>query len=193
MKSREEIIASLKVTLDQERFDHTLRVEKIALALASKYRVNRAKTSLAALLHDCARRFDRRGLLRMAKIFKLTPDPVRLFEPKLFHGEIGRRLAAAEFGIKDKEILAAIENHTTGRPGMSRLEKIIYLADHIEVGRKFTGIGRIRKLALHDLDRAIIAFTENSVGYFLKLGLPFHPATVETRNYLLLKHAKKRN
>ena len=116
-----------------------------------------------------------------------------MFEPKLFHGEIGRHLAKDEFGVKDQEILTAIENHTTGRPGMSRLEKIIYLADHVEIGREFSGIDRIRKLAFTDLDRAIIAFAENSIAYFLKLGLPFHPATVETRNYLLLKHGKKRN
>lgn len=188
MISRAAILERLKNSLDQERFAHSLRVEKIALELAAKHHVSASQTSLAALLHDCARRYDRPGLLRMAKKLKLKIDPVRRFEPKLFHAEIGRYLAAKEFGVKNQAVLQAIASHTTGRAGMTKLEKVIYLADHIEVDRQFAGIDQVRKLAFRDLDRAIIEFTGHSVAYFLGRGLPFDPVTVETRNDLLLKN-----
>jgi predicted HD superfamily hydrolase involved in NAD metabolism len=142
MKERSWIVARLKATLDPERFAHSLRVEQVALALARRYRVNRNKASLAALLHDCARRDGRSGLLRKARRLGLTIGPLEAREPKLLHGELGVLLAREEFGVRDREILAAIRHHTTGRPGMSKLEKIVYLADHIEEGRGFAGLDR---------------------------------------------------
>jgi predicted HD superfamily hydrolase involved in NAD metabolism len=185
--SRDKILAKLAKTLDSERYKHCLRAEKIALALAKKYRVNKAKTSLAALLHDCARRYDRPALLRKARQLDLTIDPIRRFEPKLFHGEIGAIMARREFGVKSKEIQRAISRHTTGAPGMTALEKVIYLADHIEEGRDFPGVGRLRKLAFDDMDRAIFESTSAMIGFLLERGLPVYPPTVETRNYFLAK------
>jgi len=185
--SREKILEKLAKTLDAERFEHCLRAEKIALALAKKYRVSTAKTSLAALLHDCARRYDRPALLRQARRLGLPIDPIRRFEPKLFHGEIGADLARREFGVRSTEIQRAISRHTTGAPGMTALEKVIYLADHIEAGRDFPGVGRFRKLAFADMDRAIYESTSAMIRFLLEKNLPVYPLTVETRNYFLSK------
>lgn len=183
--SRKEILKRLN--LDQERLEHTLRVEKIALKLGARWKESKRKIIYAALLHDCARRYHRDQLLKIAKKIGLEIDPVRKFEPKLFHAEIGAFLAKNEFGVKSKEVLRAIELHTTGAPKMSKLEKIIYLADHIEEGRKFSGVDRLRKLAFKNLNLAILESTSMMLKYLLKKNLPIYPKTIETRNYYLSK------
>ena len=187
MLDREEIIKKLEATLDRERLEHSLRAEKIALKLAKKYRVNAKSASVAALLHDSARRYDRPELLRQARRLKLELDPIRKLEPKLFHGEIGAFIARHEFGVKSAEILRAIRHHTTGAPGMSRLEKVIYLADHIEEGRDFAGVEKLRRLAFRDMDRAILESTSAMIVFLLERGLPVYQPSVETRNYYLVK------
>ncbi|MCU0640642.1 MAG: bis(5'-nucleosyl)-tetraphosphatase (symmetrical) YqeK [Candidatus Margulisbacteria bacterium] len=187
MSRREIIIKRLKETLDPERFEHSLRVEKIALQLAARYRVNRQHASLAALLHDCARRFDQPGMLREARRLGLKIRPLDRAEPKLLHGELGVRLAQREFGVRQADILAAIRWHTTGQPGMSRLAKVIYLADHVEEGRDHAAAGRLRKLAFRDLDRAVIESATEQLLYLLDKGVPVDPASLETRNSYLQK------
>lgn len=184
---RIKIIKKLKETLDPERFEHSLRVEKIALALGRRWKVSKKKIIPAALLHDCARRFDRKELLREAVKLSLKIDPVRRFEPKLFHAEISACLAKKEFGINSAEILRAIRLHTVGAAGMSKLEKIIYLADHIEEGRNFQGVKKMRALAFKNLDQAILASTTNMLKYLLEKRLPIYPGTIQTRNYFLFK------
>ena len=187
MLNRNEIVKKLEAMLDRERFEHSLRAEKIALKLAKKYRVNAKQASVAALLHDSARRYDRPELLRQARRLKLELDPIRRLEPKLFHGEIGAAIARREFGVNSAEILRAIRNHTTGAPNMSALEKVIYLADHIEEGRDFAGVAKLRRLAFQDLDRAVLLSTSAMIGFLLKKGLPVYQPSVETRNYYLVK------
>jgi len=166
-----------------------LRVEKIALKLAARYRVNKQQASLAALLHDCARRFDRRGLLREARRLGLKIRPLDRAEPKLLHGEIGTWLAKQEFGVKARPVLAAIRWHTTGTPGMDKLAKIIYLADHVEEGRSHAEAGRLRQLAFRQLDQAIVASASAQLRYLLKNKLPVDPATLEARNSYLKRRA----
>lgn len=187
MTNRNRIIKKLGETLDPERFEHSLRVEKIALALGKRYRVNLKNISPAALLHDCARRYDRKELLRKAREAGLEIDPVRKLEPKLFHGEIGARLARDEFGIRSPDILRAIRHHTTGAPAMSKLEKIIYLADHIEEGRDFPGVGKLRNLAFKNMDRAIFESASSMLRFLLDKKLPIYPETISTRNSFLEK------
>lgn len=187
MLKREAILEKLQKTLDPERFEHSLRAEKVALALAKKYRINRQKASLAALLHDCARRYSRKDLLEQALKLGLAVDATRRLEPKLFHGEIGEKIARAEFGVRDIEVLRAIRNHTTGAPGMSKLEKAIYLADHVEEGRYFPGVEKLRKLAFKNMDLAIYESTCSMIRFLLGKNLPIYAATIQTRNYFLTK------
>lgn len=182
-----EIINKLRDALAQDRFEHSLRVEKTAVALAKRHKVPIQKAGLAALLHDYARKFSRSRMLKEARRLKLKIDPISRFEPKLLHAKLSARLAKKDFGIRSKEILDAIRRHTIGAPGMSKLEKIIYLADHIEEGRNFIGASKTRRLAFKDLDQAIVETSSQMLSFLLKKGLPIHPGTVETRNYYLLR------
>jgi len=184
---RSEIIRQLKEDLGRERFDHSLRVEKTAISLARKFGVSIKKASIAALLHDCARKYDRAGLLREARRLKLKIDPVSRLEPKLLHAELSARFARKDFKIKSPEILSAIRKHTIGSERMSKLEKIIFLADHAEEGRRYAGVKTIRKIAFINLNKAIIESTSRMLKYLESKGLPVHPGTIRTRNYYLMK------
>ncbi|HVN66730.1 MAG TPA: bis(5'-nucleosyl)-tetraphosphatase (symmetrical) YqeK, partial [Candidatus Sulfotelmatobacter sp.] len=171
-------------------FRHSLRVEKIALALAKKHGGSTSLVIPAALLHDCGRRFDRRGLLRQAKKLGLPIDPVSRFEPKLLHAAIGAVLARREFGVRSAAVLRAIGSHTVGAPNMGRLEKIIFLADHIEEGRRFAGVKKVRRLAFRNMDAAIIASLTGTIAHLLAKKFPVFAGTVEVRNSLILKKNK---
>ena len=81
----------------------------------------------------------------------------------------------------------AIKSHTVGQPKMTRLEKIVFLADHLEEGRHFKGVATMRRLAFKDLDQAVLATTTNMLNYLIKENLPIFPGTVITRNSYLLK------
>ncbi|MBN2057932.1 MAG: bis(5'-nucleosyl)-tetraphosphatase (symmetrical) YqeK [Candidatus Saganbacteria bacterium] len=187
MPQRNKIIERLAEELDKERFDHSLRVEQTALKLAKRYGVAARQVSLAALLHDCARRYDRPGLLRQARKHGIVVDAVSRAEPKLLHAELSAILAKKEFGIRDKRVLNAIRRHTIGAPAMSRLEQVIYLADHLEEGRQFRGVNDLRRLVKKDLNKAMVGSTTNMLEFLLKQGLPIHPGTIATRNYYLMR------
>jgi predicted HD superfamily hydrolase involved in NAD metabolism len=83
-------------------------------------------------------------------------------QPHLLHGPVSAFIARERFKVRDKGILAAISNHTSGRPGMTRLEEIIYLADHIEPGRDYKNIGNIRRWAKKDMNRTIALVSGNA-------------------------------
>lgn len=158
---------------------------KTALALGKKHRLSEDKLRTAALLHDCAKYYSRTQFFRAAKKLGLKFDPVKRLEPKLFHAEVSAALAKNEFGVRNTAVLKAIKRHTTGAPGMSKLEKVIYLADHIEEGRDFDGVKKLRALAFRDLDKAIAASASKTLDFLIKSNLPIHPETVATRNYYL--------
>jgi predicted HD superfamily hydrolase involved in NAD metabolism len=88
--------------------------------------------------------------------------------------------------VTDPAVLSAIRWHTTGRGGMTLLEKIIYIADYIEPARQLDGIEEMRKVAYNDLDRCIVICSDSTIAFILKKGALLHPKTVETRNYSLL-------
>jgi len=187
VQKRAEILEKLKRDLDPKRFKHCVRAEATAVSLAKKHGVSIKLASIAALLHDYARKFSRSDLLKQAIKFRLKIDAIGKFEPKLFHAELSALLARQEFGITSFQILNAIKKHTVGSPKMTTLEKIIYLSDHIEAGRSFSGVKRLRKLAFTNLDRAVVESASNMLLFLLGQGLPIYPGTIATRNYYLLR------
>lgn len=183
--NQKEIRKELRTILDKERYRHSLSVEKTAVALAKIYGVDKKKASLAALLHDCAKYMDGPQLLKEAKKRKLKLDPIFKKQPRLLHGIIGTFIAKERFSIKDKSILAAINHHTSGRPGMSKLEEVIYMADHIEPGRDYKNVKEIRKIAKKDLNKTIALVAEEMLKYLLEKGKVIYPLTLATRNHYL--------
>lgn len=190
MPELSELEEKLKKLLPEERFKHSLRVKEAALKLAERFTINKEKVATAALLHDCARYHKGKELIDAAKNFGLKVNKIEEFEPKLLHAKLSAKIAERDFDIQDKEILSAIEKHTVGHEKMNTLDKIIYLADHIEDRRDFKNVKKIRELAFKNLDAAIATSTGSMIQHLLDQDLPIFEQTIRTRNHYLMKENK---
>ena len=137
----------------EKRFEHTKRVIDMSLDMARRFGVSEYKAGLAALLHDYCK------------------VPAGGIENDVMHGSMAAEAVAKEFGIKDKDVLNAIRFHTTGRAGMSKLERIIFLADTVEPGRTYNSISRLRETCLDDLEEGTYKVLVELKEYLLQKGL----------------------
>jgi len=182
----------LRTRYSAELFRHSLGVAETAADLAAIYRADEAKAYLAGLLHDYVKEVDPELLLEQAKHLKISVDPVTWSERhKLLHAPVGAALLEKELGVDDPEILQAVSLHTTGKPGMSVLEKVIYLADLIEPNREFDGVDRLRKMSRICLDQAVLAAVNITIYLVLNRNLLLHPNSVNLRNELIVCLNKK--
>lgn len=167
------------------RKEHTFSVVQAAINLAKKYEADIAKVKLAGLLHDYARNFDNKKLLEIVKNNNIEIDKWEKEIPELLHSPVGAFLAKKEFNVQDREVLNAIRYHTIGRPEMSLVEKIIFIADIIEPNRDFPGVDLIRKKAEVDINKTVILVCEFTIKYNIERQRIIHPNTLLTRNSLL--------
>lgn len=174
---REKIMYKLKKELDAQRYTHTLGVEETARQMALLFGEDPQKAALAGLLHDCAKCMT---LTQMVKAAKGVPlDPVMKESKALMHAVAGMCVAKNVYGVDDSDVLGAIRWHTTGHAGMTRLEKIIYLADMIEPSRKpYPGLEEIRALCWKDLDLAMHTALAMSLEHVVSQGKTLHPDTL---------------
>lgn len=189
--TEKEMKALLKKTLKPKRYTHTMNVIDSAEMLADLYGCDRQKAHLAALLHDCAKNFTPEKLLSIADEAGLEIDEITALEPQLLHGPVGAVVARDDFGVSDQDVLNAIQYHTTGCPDMTKLEKIIYLADFIEADRAYKGVEKLRECARQDLDDAMILAFSNTIRYIASISGLIHPRTIIARNDLILKRMKR--
>lgn len=181
----DEIKRKLESVLSPKRFEHSLGVMDTAVNLAEKYGGNVEKAALAGILHDCAREIKGQAVFELCKKYHINVDYITLAQPELLHGPVGAVIAAEEYGIEDEDVLKAIECHTTGRENMTLLDKIIFIADYIEPGRKFPGVEEVRELAYRDLNRSILLSLDNTIRYVMNKGAFIHPDTILARNFII--------
>ena len=183
-----EIETDLSNKLSKKRFIHTLGVVNSAMYLAKKYGANIEDAHLAALLHDCAKEIP---LLEMRDLVADLPcDQDMLHSGALLHGLAGMVLAYTQYGVTNPDILEAIRVHTTGKENMSKLDKIIFLADYIEPNRKFPGVNDIRLAAEQSLDAGVLCGFDMTIRHLIDSGDSIYPLTILSRNDLL-RHMKK--
>lgn len=162
-----EIEEKLKDTLDEERFRHTLGVSYTAAAIAMAHGYDVQKARLAGMLHDCAKSVPKEKRIPMCEEYGIEVSECEKENTGLLHSKLGVMIADRIYGISDEEILGSIRWHTTGRPEMSILEQIIYIADFIEPNRdiELEIPAEIRKSAYSDLDRCCALIMKEIVGY----------------------------
>lgn len=183
-KNIDDINKKLHYVLSPERFAHTQSVAYEALKLAKHYNCNEEKAFLAGLLHDCAKNFSNDEKIKMCKEFDVEIDDILFKQPDLIHSFLGAEVAKHDYFIDDEDILNAIRYHTTGRAKMSKLEKIIYLADYIEPTRKsFDGIEQARELSYKDLNKAIKFVLKQTIEYNTNKNRLIHPLSLEAYKY----------
>lgn len=164
---RRELRRALQQRLSPKRYQHVLRVARVATRLATFFRVSPDKAYVAALLHDVARELSDKQLCKYARKHNLKITAREKKYPVLLHGLVSANLAQRDFGITDRDILNAMSHHTVGRKKMSTLEKIIYVADYCEPGRKYAVADQLRRqlYKTHDLDQAVRQKQLNVIEY----------------------------
>ena len=188
-----ELIAKLREKVKQrqnaKRYEHTLGVAYTAACIAFTVDTPPLKAELAGLLHDCAKCYTDKELISMCRQGKVELTKEELASPAVIHAKYGSYMAEHEFGICDRDILNAIRYHTTGRPDMSTLEKIIFTADYIEPLRdKASNLNEARKLAFTDLDECVYNILDASVKYLSGQGMAIVPDSLQAYKWYSEKH-----
>ena len=169
--------------LKHKRIPHVLGTEQEAIRLAQRYGADVEKARVAALLHDCTKKLSMEEQLALCEKYGIQLDELEQKALKLLHSKTGAAIAKDVFGV-DEEIYSAIWYHTTGHANMTRLEKIIYLADYIEPSRDFPGVDELRSVCYEDLDRGLLKGLEMTIEEMTAMGNPVHHATIEARDAL---------
>ena len=182
--SYEKAEKRLRKELDAGRFRHTMGVTYTAACLAMVHGCELEKARIAGLLHDCAKCIPNDKKIRMCKKNHIFITPAEEANPSLLHAKLGAFLAAKKYHIGDRTILNAIACHTTGKPEMTLLDKILYIADYIEPNRaELPDMSEARRLAFEDIDECLYLLLRDSLVYLQTKGLPVDPATEKTYNY----------
>jgi predicted HD superfamily hydrolase involved in NAD metabolism len=177
----------LKAMLKPKRFEHSIGVARTAVYLAKKYGVNPAKAALAGFLHDCTKDFTAAQEDRFIIKYGIKIDSQSKDIRELWHAFTAPYGAGEIFGIRDREVLDALRNHTAGKKGMGLLAKIIYVADYTEYNREYRASARLRKL-LEDgkisLDVLVCNVLKDKLNYLIGNGSMIHTSAIELWNEL---------
>ena len=160
----------VKLHLDSDRYEHTLGVMYTAASLAMCYGEDIEKAMTAGVLHDCAKGIPNSKKIKLCEKYQIEVTESEKKNPELLHAKLGAYMA--------------ITSHTTGRPGMTLLEKIIYIADFIEPGRKeIPKLDEIRRMSFQNIDQALFTILENSLAYLRTRDKVIDPITEKTYLY----------
>jgi len=186
--NRDKMIVRLKGKISDKRFEHSLGVEYTAACMAMVHGVDVEKARIAGLLHDCAKGLPTKEKLEKARKHGLAVSKYEEKNPDMLHAKLGSYYARYKYDVVDQEILDAIAYHTTGRPNMSILEKIIFVADYIEPNRKMLkDMDVIRKEAFTDIDKCVVHILRNTLDYLGTISDDMDYMTQMTYNYYINK------
>lgn len=191
--NKSEMIDKLKEYLPEKRITHSLNVARAAVKLSEIYGAEKEKAEIAGILHDTAKYIKHYNVESYCIKYGIELDEMEKKSTALSHSIVGMYIAKNEFGIEDEDILGAIRYHTTGKPEMSLLEKVVYVADLIEDGRDYPGVDELRDLAYNGyLEEAIVKSIDNTISVIIRKKSLMHLRTIEARNYYL-KIVKEKN
>lgn len=174
------------------RFSHSVNVAKEAKKLAKHYGADENKAEIAGILHDITKEMPKEQQLQIIIDSGIILDNVQLHAPKLWHGMSGSIVVRDELGIDDEDILNAIRYHTTGRAGMSLLEKVIFTADFTSEERTYSGVATMRKKSKKSLEEAMLYGYQFTFKDLSKDSLRFIPMKLPAIMKLFCKYPKRK-
>ncbi len=178
-----ELDAEMQQILPRKRYLHSVAVAHLAASYASSLGYDPERALLAGILHDCAKAYSDEQLVADCDRFSIPVTEVERRNGFLLHGKLGAFYARTKYYITDVEILSAISYHTTGRPGMTDLEKVVFLADYLEPFRTQPtkpDLNEIRRIAFCDIDKAVYLALQNTLRYLASTGQETDLTTAET-------------
>lgn len=179
--TRDELLDIVSAQMPARRWTHVEGVMATSVSLAERFGSDPVKADLAALLHDLAKFWPIERQESVMREHGLNTELLE-YDKQLLHAEVAAFVAEQEYGIDDPEVLDAIRYHTSGRVGMTLLDKIVCLADYIEPGRNFPGVDRMRELAEHNLEQALVAGFDSTITFLIEKQKIIFPLTVLARN-----------
>ena len=182
----EQYTEIIRARLGDSRFQHSLCVAQEARRLAQKYGADADKAYTAGLLHDIMKDTPPQAQLQILQEFAILLDGVEKTNPTLWHARTGAAFLQHILGVDDAEILDAVRYHTTGRVGMSLLEKVLFVADFTSADRTYNDVDVMRRLADESLEAAMKYGVVYTIHDLLNRGVAIHPDTVTVYNELVL-------
>ena len=179
-----------KKRLSAKRYHHTLNVRRMAVKLAKRWGADPEKAALAALLHDTAKELPREEMLQILNDNAIMAENAQNRPSPVWHGICAAILAQTQWGVEDEEVLSAIRCHTTGKPGMSLLDEIVFLADMTSAERDYPEVDYLRKLEKKDIHQAMREALEMNLHWLEESG---KPVDEETRAALEDLRQRERN
>ena len=176
--------------LSPKRIPHVQGCEWEAVRLAKRWGESEEDAAEAGILHDITKKLVLSEQLILSEKYGIINDTYETANVKLLHAKTGAALARDLFNISDR-VYSAIRWHTTGKPDMTLLEKIIYMADYIEPNRDFPGVDKLRKLAYEDLDAAMVLGLEMSLEDIRSYGAEPYEVTVSAYEWYKAKLTEK--
>lgn len=175
----------LRSKLDDYRYIHSLGVAKSAKELAALYGADEEKAYTAGLLHDVMKNASPDEQLQIMEKADIMLSPCEKLNQKLWHAIAGAAFLKTELNITDEEIISAVRWHTTGKAGMTTLEKTVYLADFISEDRTYPDVDEVRRLARISLESAIVYTQKYCIQKLLSQNMIIDPSGVECYNDLV--------
>ena len=166
-----------KKRLSAKRYQHTLNVRRMAVKLAKRWGADPEKAALAALLHDTAKELPREEMLQILNDNAIMAENAQNRPSPVWHGICAAILAQTQWGVEDEEVLSAIRCHTTGKPGMSLLDEIVFLADMTSAERDYPEVDYLRKLEKKDIHQAMREALEMNLHWLEESGKPVDEET----------------
>ena len=188
-----ELDEEMQRILPRKRYLHSVAVAHLAAAYAVSLDYDPEQALIAGILHDCAKAYSDEQLVADCEKYAISVTDVERRNGFLLHGKLGAFYARTKYFITDAEILSAISNHTTGRPGMTVLEKVVFLADYLEPFRtQLTepSLNEIRRIAFEDINRAVYLALKNTLRYLEGTGRETDLTTAETFEEYRMKYEK---
>ncbi|MCC8016633.1 MAG: bis(5'-nucleosyl)-tetraphosphatase (symmetrical) YqeK [Clostridiales bacterium] len=193
LKNFDDYKRIIKSKLSDSRYIHSLNVAEAAEKLSLKYNADSNKAYLSGILHDITKEESLETQYEYILKSGETLTFLEMYNPAVIHQMSGAAYCELELGITDAEVLGAVRWHTTGKRGMTMLEKIVYTADFISAERNYPDVEKMRKLAYENIDSAILYSTEYTIKKLISNTELIHPSTVECYNSMLKKQIKLEN
>lgn len=177
-------LSELEKRLSPKRYRHTLNCVECAVELAMRHGENTDDARDAALLHDITKDLSYKNQLKICDEHDIILTEIQIKAPALLHALTGAAVAKSEFSA-NPSVYNAVRWHTTGRGNMTKLEKIIWIADFIEPGRKNKYVSAVRDVALNDLNSALLIGLDATISFLANKHELIDSATIEARNLVL--------
>lgn len=178
----------VKSRVSEKRFIHSENVAKEAVKLAKLYGADQEKAEIAGILHDITKETPTEEQLQIMEKNGIILSKLQLSSPKLWHSISGAAFIKSELGVEDEDILNAVRYHTSGRAGMSLLEKVIFVADFTSDERDYDGVQSMRKKSRKSLEEAMYFGLSFTIGDLVKRERVIDPNAIDCYNEITLNY-----